>query len=31
MFVSMIYRGLPTALLFVLSACLQYFAIRAFV
>jgi len=31
MFVSILYRGLPTALLFVLMAFVQYFAVRAFV
>jgi hypothetical protein len=30
MFVNMLYRGLPTSLLFVLSAFLQYLAMRAF-
>ena len=31
MFVSLVYRGLPSSLLFVLTAFLQYHAIRAFV
>jgi hypothetical protein len=30
MFAKTLYRGLPTSLLFTLSAFVQYFAIRAF-
>jgi hypothetical protein len=29
-FVKFLYRGLPSALLFVLAAFVQFFAIRAF-
>lgn len=28
---NMVYRGLPPSFLFAFAACLQYFAIRAFV
>jgi hypothetical protein len=31
MLVNALYRGLPTSLLFTLSAFGQYFAVRAFV
>jgi hypothetical protein len=31
MFTNFLYRGLPTSLLFLLSAFVQYGAIRAFV
>ena len=31
MYVKLLYRGLPTSLLLVLAALVQYFAIRAFV
>jgi hypothetical protein len=31
MFVKLLYRGLPTALLFALLAFVQFYAIRAFV
>jgi hypothetical protein len=30
MFVKLLYRGLPSSLLFVLVAFVQYYAIRAF-
>jgi hypothetical protein len=30
MFASTIYRGLPTSLLFTLTALAQFFAVRAF-
>jgi hypothetical protein len=30
MFASTIYRGLPTSLLFTLSAFVQFYAVRAF-
>ncbi len=30
MFNRILYRGLPSAMLFVLAAFMQYFAIRAF-
>jgi hypothetical protein len=31
MFVNLLYRGLPTSLIFTISAFIQYYAIRAFV
>ena len=31
MITNILYRGLPTALLLVLSALVQFFAIRAFI
>jgi len=31
MFVKLLYRGLPSPLLFALAAFMQYYAIRAFV
>lgn len=31
MFMSFLYRGLPTSLLFGLSAFVQFYAVRAFV
>lgn len=31
MFKNLLYRGLPSSLLFAVSAFLQYFAVRAFV
>lgn len=30
MLVKILYRGLPSALLFVLAAFMQFFAVRAF-
>jgi hypothetical protein len=30
MFANVLYRGLPTSLLFVISAFVQFYAIRAF-
>jgi len=31
MFTNLLYRGLPTSLIFTISAFVQYYAIRAFV
>jgi hypothetical protein len=30
MFTTLLYRGLPTSLIFTLSAFVQYYAVRAF-